>query len=247
MPAAPSRTAEPVEPKSLAPTPSSSTAAPDAPATHDHAAKMDAIYRWTRHIYDSTRKFYLFGRDDLLRSLNAPQNSPVLEVGCGTARNLRKLAALRPDLQLLGLDASANMLETAAKKLSPQLASRITLRQGLAEQLDVGATFGLQQPLPRIFFSYSLTMIPPWQGALDAALKAVPVGGEVHIVDFCDQGGWPAPVRWALKRWLSLFSVKFRPELLDYIQLLASRGDARLNLTTIYGRYAFIARLTRLR
>ncbi|MBX9738121.1 MAG: class I SAM-dependent methyltransferase [Phycisphaerales bacterium] len=211
-----------------------------------HAEQMDSIYRWTRHIYDVSRKFYLFGRDSLLKDLNAPQNSTVLEMGCGTARNLAKLSAMRPDLKLLGLDASAQMLETASKKLAdPALRERITLRQGLAEELDLPLMFGVSGPLPRVFFSYSLTMIPPWKGALDAALRVVPVGGEIHIVDFWDQGSWPGPTRWALRRWLKLFTVEFRPELMAYLESLARDGKIDLHVKSIFGRYAFSARVVR--
>ena len=33
----------------------------------DHAALMDTVYRGQRHIYDATRKYFLFGRDRLIR------------------------------------------------------------------------------------------------------------------------------------------------------------------------------------
>lgn len=211
-----------------------------------HAQKMDGIYRWTRHIYDLSRKFYLFGRDKLLKDLNAPANSTVLEIGCGTARNLVKLSAMRPDLKLLGLDASNQMLETARKKLTdPLLRDRITLRHGLAEELDPTLMFGVSGPIPRVFFSYSLTMIPPWIGALDAALRVLPISGEIHIVDFWDQGSWPGPTRWALRRWLKLFTVEFRPELMAYLEELARQGRIELHVRSILGRYAFGARLVR--
>ena len=211
-----------------------------------HAQKMDGIYRWTRHIYDVSRKFYLFGRDKLLNNLNAPANSTVLEIGCGTARNLVKLSAMRPDLKLLGLDASNQMLETARKKLTdPLLRDRITLRHGLAEELDPALMFGVSGPIPRVFFSYSLTMIPPWKGALDAALRLLPIGGEIHIVDFWDQGSWPGPTRWALRRWLKLFTVEFRPELMAYLEELARQGRIELHVRSFLGRYAFGARLVR--
>ncbi|MEO0699832.1 MAG: SAM-dependent methyltransferase, partial [Pseudomonadota bacterium] len=36
-----------------------------------HAALMDSVYKGQRHIYDWTRKYYLFGRDTLIEGLNA--------------------------------------------------------------------------------------------------------------------------------------------------------------------------------
>ena len=53
-----------------------------------HARTMDDVYRYQRYIYDLTRKYYLFGRDTLLRSLDIPDGARVLEIGCGTGRNL---------------------------------------------------------------------------------------------------------------------------------------------------------------
>ena len=31
---------------------------------------MDKMYRWTRHIYDASRKYYLLGRDVLIDRLS---------------------------------------------------------------------------------------------------------------------------------------------------------------------------------
>ena len=52
------------------------------------AELMDRIYRRQRHLYDFTRKYYLLGRDRLIHRLSPPAGSRVLEIGCGTARNL---------------------------------------------------------------------------------------------------------------------------------------------------------------
>jgi S-adenosylmethionine-diacylgycerolhomoserine-N-methlytransferase len=56
------------------------------------AGRMDAIYRGQRHIYDLTRRYYLLGRDMLIRDLAPPAGGSVLEVGCGKARNLIAVA-----------------------------------------------------------------------------------------------------------------------------------------------------------
>ncbi|TIV74063.1 MAG: SAM-dependent methyltransferase, partial [Mesorhizobium sp.] len=37
-----------------------------------HAELMDGVYRWQRHIYDLTRKYYLLGRDRLIDGLDVP-------------------------------------------------------------------------------------------------------------------------------------------------------------------------------
>ncbi len=50
----------------------------------EHAERMDQMYRYQRHIYDLTRKYYLLGRDRTIEALQIPQHGSLLEVGCGT-------------------------------------------------------------------------------------------------------------------------------------------------------------------
>ena len=78
---------------------------------------MNKMYHWTRYIYDVTRKYYLLGRDRLLNDMELQPGDRVLEIGCGTARNLIKLAKQRPDIRCFGLDASTDMLAIAAAKV----------------------------------------------------------------------------------------------------------------------------------
>src|SRR5258705_12381745 len=59
-----------------------------------HSVLMDKAYRRQRHFYDLTRKYYLLGRDRLLRQLNAKPGERVIEIGCGTARNLIRIAEI---------------------------------------------------------------------------------------------------------------------------------------------------------
>ncbi len=83
----------------------------------DAFENMDRMYRLQRYFYDLTRKYYLLGRDRLLDEMDVSDGETVLEVGCGTARNLIILAKRRPTANLYGLDASNAMLETARAKI----------------------------------------------------------------------------------------------------------------------------------
>ncbi|MBB4285572.1 class I SAM-dependent methyltransferase [Roseospira goensis] len=207
---------------------------------------MDRIYRQQRHIYDLTRKYFLLGRDRVIADLAAAEGETVCEVGCGTARNLIKMARRYPRARLMGLDASAVMLETARGKLRRQgLAERITLAHGLAQDFDPAGLFGLDRPLDHVVFSYSLSMIPPWRDSVDHALALVRPGGRVHIVDFGDQAGLPRWFRAILYWWLGLFHVQYRPELLDHLRTLQAEGRAAVSITPLYRGYAFSAVLTR--
>lgn len=112
----------------------------------DAYTRMDRMYRYQRYVYDLTRKYYLFGRDRLIAELPAQSGEHACEVGCGTARNLIALAARFPETQFYGVDASAEILKTAAANVARQkFESRIKLAVGLAQDVTP-AVFGLQRP-----------------------------------------------------------------------------------------------------
>jgi S-adenosylmethionine-diacylgycerolhomoserine-N-methlytransferase len=204
------------------------------------AHRMDAIYRRQRHIYDLTRKYYLLGRDGLIRALDPPAGGLVVEVGCGTARNLIQAARLYPDTRFLGLDISAEMLATARAKVAKAgLADRITLMQADA------AAFTLAAPADRIFLSYTLSMIPPWRAVIDRAAAALAEGGRLHIVDFGQCERLPRWFRRALFAWLARFDVIPRAALPDAVAEIAGRRRLIWETEWLYRGYAWRAVLKR--
>lgn len=207
--------------------------------THDHttthAELMDQVYRYQRYVYDLTRKYYLFGRDRLIRELDLRPGERLVEVGCGTARNLIAMARRYPEARLFGLDASREMLKTAAEAIARAgLTDRICLAHGYAEDLSP-AMFGEKAPFNRAVFSYSLSMIPQWQQALSSAAAVLTPNGRIHVVDFGDLKGLGRAGRVILLAWLRLFHVAPREELLHTIER-EPQGSLRL----LPGRYAFL-------
>jgi S-adenosylmethionine-diacylgycerolhomoserine-N-methlytransferase len=175
-----------------------------------HAALMDSVYKGQRHIYDLTRKYYLFGRDTLIAGLDARPGMRVLEVACGTGRNLAKIKAKWPGVQLYGLDISEEMLKNARRALGPEA----RLGQGDACAFSPAQLFGEKVAgFERIVLSYSLSMIPDWEGALDHAAAHLAPGGELHVVDFGDLSGLPGPLERGLHAWLAKFHVETRSAL----------------------------------
>lgn len=219
------------------------TSAPDAEAATNAARHMDAIYRYQRYIYDASRKYYLLGRDRLIAGLAPPPGGRLLEVGCGTARNLILAARRYPGVAAYGFDISPVMLETARRNIA---------RAGLARQIVVGegdAARWRAEPLlgvegfDRIFISYALSMIPPWRAALEAAYQGLVPGGELHIVDFGQQERLPRWFRRGLHAWLAQFSVTPRADLLAELAALAERHGASLDHEQLYRGYAVRARV----
>lgn len=207
---------------------------PAARSPEPHAGLMDRVYRRQRHIYDFTRKYYLLGRDRLIQELDPAPGDKLVEIGCGTARNLIRIARQWPDLTLYGLDASEEMLKTArARVAGAGLSHRITLAHGLAEDLTPHLFGGVDHAV----FSYSLSMIPDWRRALAAAGATLNPGGRLHIVDFGDLKGLPPGAEAVLRAWLGLFHVTPRGELLAGLE--GGDAPARGRLILLPGRYAF--------
>lgn len=210
------------------------------------AAKMDGIYRYQRHFYDATRKFFLIGRDSMLEQMEINEGDRVLEIGCGTGRNLLRLSQMHPQAKFYGLDASGKMLQTAGSKFDANnLQKAVILRQGLAEELDAKKTFGLSEKFDAAFFSYTLSMIPDWQKAIETALANLKPEGTLYIVDFGDGRDLPGWFYYLLTAWLKLFDVEPRAELLDYLQSLSRQGNGLLKSFPIWRHYAFIAEFRR--
>jgi S-adenosylmethionine-diacylgycerolhomoserine-N-methlytransferase len=204
---------------------------------------MDAIYARQRHFYDLTRKYYLLGRDRLIARLDVPAGGTVLEVGCGTGRNLIAVAKRFPDTQLFGLDISEAMLATArAKVAAAGFADRIILKQADATDFDAQALFGLGD-FDRVFFSYTLSMIPDWQAAIMQGARAT--GGALHLVDFGQQEGLPGWFKRGLAAWLAKFDVDPRAALPEALRRIASETGLTPGFTSQYRGYAWSGSLTR--
>src|SRR3954469_13733391 len=157
--------------------------------TGNYPGQKDAFYRTQRHFYDLTRKYYLLGRDRLIRHLSPPPGGSVVEIGCGTGRNLIVAARAWPEARFYGIDISEAMLETARRNVAKAgLTDRITLAQGDATAFDARALFGRAQ-FDRVFQSYTLSMIPDWLGAIREGAAKVAPDGRFDIVDFGQQEG----------------------------------------------------------
>ncbi len=199
------------------------------------------MYRGQRYFYDLTRKYYLLGRDRLIWEMNVQAGENILEVGCGTGRNLVILAKKHPATNFFGLDASGEMLKTAQAKIDRENLKNIRLKIALADVFNYKKTFNLEKPFDAIFFSYSISMIPTWKNSITNVLANLKTGGSFYIVDFYDQKDLPAWFRQILKSWLKQFHVEFRSDLLPHLENLEKQDLGKIEIISIARRYAFIA------
>jgi S-adenosylmethionine-diacylgycerolhomoserine-N-methlytransferase len=169
---------------------------------------LQRYYQWHAKIYDATRWSFLFGRDAIIE-LAAEAASPqrILEVGCGTGRNLVALAESFPEAQLTGLDVSPAMLAQAKHKLST-FGGRVHLACEPYPLNQVAAgTYDL------ILFSYALSMFNPgWETAIRAAKTDLAEDGVIAAVDFhhskCS----------GFRRWMGMNHVRMEAHLLPVLE-----------------------------
>lgn len=207
----------------------------------DAFEKMDRMYRYQRYFYDLTRKYYLLGRDRLIEEMKIPEGETVLEIGCGTGRNLIILAKKYPRAKFFGLDASATMLDIAERKIRIKNIDNITLRTALADDFSFDQTFGLERKFDSIFFSYSISMIPTWREAIRHALENLEPGKSFYIVDFYDQNDLPRWFRKVLQSWLKQFHVEYPIDLIFFLKSLEKENLGKLSVRSIFRSYSLIA------
>jgi S-adenosylmethionine-diacylgycerolhomoserine-N-methlytransferase len=200
--------------------------------------RMNRMYRRQRHIYDGTRRYYLLGRDQLIAGLNPAAGANVLEIGCGTGRNLVLAAQQHPQAQFFGIDVSTEMLTSAISAVSRRgLTNQIRVAHGDATAFNPEALFKVAA-FDHVMISYSLSMIPEWRRVLQTAAGRIKPGGRLHVVDFGGQERLPGIVRTLLLRWLALFHVTPRDDLERALSELAKASGAGLAFERPFRGYA---------
>lgn len=167
---------------------------------------LTGYYRWHAQIYDATRWAFLFGRRRLIHRAAAHVSAPkrVLEIGCGTGKNLVELARAFPAAQITGLDLSLDMLNQARPKIQAYGQRVELLHQAYEAPIADGDKFDL------IVFSYSLSMINPgYDEVLRICKDDLSERGTIAVVDFHES-------RWSwFRRWMGVNHVRMDGQVLD--------------------------------
>ena len=176
--------------------------------------------------------------------LDVPAGGSILELGCGTGRNMFAPPAPIPTPGFFGLDISAGMLETASAAIRREgLSGRITLARA-TPRTSTPTTVRPHHLRPHLHFLFPVDD-PRWRRTIVAALAALDPAGSLHIVDFGDQDRLPGWFRAALRAWLARFHVKPRDSLREVLESECQRVGATLWFETLYRGYAVRAVVTR--
>jgi S-adenosylmethionine-diacylgycerolhomoserine-N-methlytransferase len=152
---------------------------------------LDGFYRLHASIYDWTRPVLLFGRSDAVHELALRPGERVLDVGCGTGWSLPRLFAR--GAQVVGIEPSLPMRRQAEARLERRHLSGVV-------DLDArpyGSHAEYEGGAEAVLFSYSLSMIPPFEEVLERARLDLRSGGRIAVVDFLDAWG---PIGFGLRR-----------------------------------------------
>ena len=207
-------------------------------------SRMNRMYRRQRHIYDGTRRYYLLGRDRMISGLKPAPGANVLEIGCGTGRNLVLAAGLYSGARFFGIDVSTEMLASAITAISRRgMTGRIRVAHGDGNAFDPQLLFDVPS-FDHVMISYSLSMIPDWRSVLHAAAGRLTPGGRLHVVDFGNQERLPKFSRALLLRWLAMFDVTPRDDLEAVLAAMAKSNNADLRFERPFRGYAQYAVLT---
>ncbi len=133
------------------------------------------------------------------------------------------------------------MLRSAAGSVARRgLAHRVHLGFGDATSFDAQELFAVAS-FDRIFMSYTLSMMPDWQGALRHALRLLAPHGSLHVVDFGACERLPPAFKRGLDAWLRRFSVTPRTALVPELHALARDHACQLNTASPFRGYAIYA------
>ena len=210
--------------------PSTSPAWParSEPADPWAVTALDGFYRRHAHVYDWTRPLILFGRRQAIRALSLRPGERVLDVGCGTGWSLPRLWAR--GAHPVGIECSAAMRRQAARRIAHYgLGGAVPL-----DPSPYGSHDKYAGSADAILFSYSLSMIPPFETVLDRAARDLHEGGRIAVVDFLDAWG---PVGFALGR----SHVHLGPHRLEALRRRFSPHTLAVRSVGLWRWYQFVA------
>lgn len=132
-------------------------------------------------VYNVLEPLYLIhdgARRKAVQALDLSPGDTVLEIGCGTGRNLAHLVgAVGKHGSVIGVDASPGMLAEARKLIARRGWNNVRLRQEDAARLSV------EEDVNGALFSLSYSVLPERRPALEAAWRQLQAGGRLVVMD----------------------------------------------------------------
>ena len=198
---------------------------------------MNSIAKWVdydtpfvRRRYNRLAKFFVFFewlfwlprsiRHKAVSRLELKRGGRVLEVGCGTGRNLALLReAVGAEGHVYGVDLSEGMLAEAKELCARQEWHNVKLIQADA------ADYTLPEPVDGAIFSLSYAVIPHHRAALRHAWQQLRQGGYLVIMDAKLPSGVVGKLLHPFVVWTSRLTVLGNPDVLPWDELRELTDD----------------------
>lgn len=123
-------------------------------------------------VYDLSRRFFLRGRGEAIRTLDLREGNSVVEFGCGTGMNFKYLYDSGISA-VCGVDASGGMLARAKRRYP---------RAELIHADFVEEKLGLKGD--RVLCAYALSLVDRWEEALLNMKETLTAEGTLVVLDF---------------------------------------------------------------
>lgn len=197
---------------------------------------MGTVARWVdyevpfvRRRYNRLAKFFVLFewlfllprriRDRAVGRMELKPGGSVLEVGCGTGRNLAPLvAAVGSSGRVYGVDLSEGMLEEARELCSREGWSNVTLLRADA------ADYELPEAVDGVIFSLSYAVIPHHREALRHAWGCLRAGGYLVVMDAKLPSGLTGKLLRPFVVWVSRLTVLGNPDVRPWDELKELTG-----------------------
>lgn len=124
---------------------------------------------------------------DLISRLTADRPKKILDIGCGPGNSTRLLKKRYPDADLLGIDKSPEMIETAVKD-NPDIEFKVA--DAVTELKNVGNGYDI------VFSNAAIQWMPDQEKLLPEMLSLLKTGGTLAVQTPMNQG---APVNEIIK------------------------------------------------
>lgn len=198
---------------------------------------MEPVARWVdyevpfvRRRYNRLAKFFVLFewlfllprriRDKAVGRLELKPGGSVLEVGCGTGRNLAPLvAAVGAGGRVYGVDLSEGMLEEAGELCSREGWPNVTLLRADA------ADYELPEAVDGVIFSLSYAVIPHHREALRHAWAQLREGGYLVVMDAKLPSGLMGKLLRPFVVWVSRLTVLGNPDVRPWDELKELTGE----------------------
>ena len=183
---------------------------------YDRLASLITFFEWLLFV---PGRF----RERAVATLALKPGDRVLEIGCGTGRNLPYLRAAVGDTgHVYGADLSAGMLARARSLADSRRWRNVTLVQ------DDAADYQAAEPLDAVLFGFSYSTMPHHHAVLLQALAQLRPGGHVCVMDATlPRGRWGRMIL-PVSVWLMKHTLLGNPYIHPWEQVARATVDFRI-------------------